>query len=410
MPVSHQITCCQRSIGSPGSKRIAAALVLTLISAFPYDAWAQQTLNIATFGGAYGRAQEIAVLEPYARKTGTVIATEAYGGKTSRLRSLLADDTTPLDVVDVSAGVLATLCNEGLLAPIEADALESDDETPEDFLPGALSKCGVASMAWAMAIVTNNRAFGNGAPTSISALLDVERFPGKRALPNNAPRTLELILLADGVAPRDLYQTLARPEGADRAFAALDRIRENVLLWDKPADPMAWVASGRASMAAGYSGRIFRAAALDRNLAILWDGQIYDLDTWAIPQASKNKPEAMRFIQFAIAPAQLAMQARLTAYGPMRRSALSQVGKHPAIGVDMQRFLPTAPGNNEKALKFDQVWWDENGENLTTRFQTWARGLREAAITEPEGPQNKETDGSESQTGDGSELQTGTDP
>jgi putative spermidine/putrescine transport system substrate-binding protein len=243
-----------------------------------------------------------------------------------------------------------------------------------------------------MAIVTNGRAFRDGAPTTIGALLDVDRFPGKRALPNDAARTLELVLLADGVAPDAIYQALATTEGADRAFAALDKIRQSVLLWEKPAEPMAWVTSGRASMAAGYSGRIFRAAVLDRNLKILWDGQIYDLDAWAVPMASKNKPEAMRFIRFATAPAQLAAQARLTAYGPMRRSALSQVGKHPAIGVDMQRFLPTAPANNRNALRFDQAWWDENGANLTSRFEAWAKSLNAPAATGAEEQQSTGTE------------------
>ena len=391
MPVLRHFATRRPSSGLPRRYCVSTALALVLLSIVLHQASAQQTLNIATFGGAYGRAQEIAVLEPYARKTGTVIATESYGGKTEKLQSLITDEATPVDVVDVSAGALTAFCKAGLLAPIEADGLTSNGETANDFLPGAITKCGVASMAWSMAIVTNKRTFPDGAPTSIEALLDVERFPGKRALPNNAPRTLELVLLADGMAPGSVYQALGTPEGADRAFEALDKIRGSVLLWDRPAEPMAWVISGRASMAAGYSGRIFRAAALDRNLEILWDGQIFDLDAWAVPNTSKNKTEAMRFIRFATAPAQLAAQARLTAYGPMRKSALSQVGKHPAIGVDMQRFMPTAPANNQKALRFDQAWWDENGATLSSRFEQWATSLRTPVAPEPEEPQSSET-------------------
>ena len=271
--------------------RIVAALAATLASTAATESWSQETLNIVTWGGAYGRAQEIAVLEPYAKTTGTVVATELYDGNTSKIRALIKDGKSPVDVVDVSAGTLKTLCDEGLLAPIDAEALKTDSDSADDFLPGAVSKCGVASMAWAMAIVANRKAFRGGAPANIGALLDTGRYPGKRALPNNAPRTLELILLADGVAPGSVYQVLATPEGADRAFAALDKIKDSVLLWDEPAQPMTWIVNGRAAMAAGYSGRIFRAAVLDRNLTILWDGQIYDLDAWAIPGTSQNRPE-----------------------------------------------------------------------------------------------------------------------
>jgi putative spermidine/putrescine transport system substrate-binding protein len=151
---------------------------------------------------------------------------------------------------------------------------------------------------------------------------------------------------------------------------------------------MAWVVTGRAAMAAGYSGRIFRAAVVDRNLDIVWDGQIYDLDAWAIPETSRNKDEAMRFIRFATAPAQLAAQARLTSYGPMRTSAFAQVGKHPAIGVDMQKFLPTAPGNAQNALRFNEAWWDKNGDALNTRFAAWAARLRAPKAANPGQPKS----------------------
>ena len=366
---------------------VAAALAFALASQMPSEVLAQQNLNIATWGGAYGRAQEVAVLEPCAKKTGTVLATEIYGGEFSKLKTLIEDTNTPVDVVDVSAGALKTLCAAGLLAPIDADALETNGDAADDFLPGAVSKCGVATMAWSTAIAFNRRAFGGGAPATIGALLDTARYPGKRALPNSPQRTLELALLADGVPPGDVYNVLATPEGADRAFAALDKIKASILLWDKPAQPMTWVTSGRAAMAAGYSARLFRAAIRDRNLDILWDGQIYDLDAWAIPKTSRNKDEAMRFIRFATAPEQLASQARLTSYGPMRTSALAQVGKHPVVGVDMQRFLPTAPSNFRTALPFDQAWWDQRGDKLSKRFAAWAASLRASSAANAGDPQ-----------------------
>ncbi|MGD8767560.1 MAG: hypothetical protein PVG36_07340, partial [Methyloceanibacter sp.] len=78
MPVLRHFTPRELSSGLPRLQS-AAVLALVLMSFVPQQAWAQQSLSIATFGGAYGRAQEIAVLEPYARKTGTVISTEGYG-------------------------------------------------------------------------------------------------------------------------------------------------------------------------------------------------------------------------------------------------------------------------------------------------------------------------------------------
>jgi spermidine/putrescine-binding protein len=128
----------------------------------------------------------------------------------------------------------------------------------------------------------------------------------------------------------------------------------------------------KASMAAGFSGRIFRAAVSARQrIDVLWDGQIYDLDLWAIPKGAANKEDAKRFIAFATEPAQMAAQAELIAYGPMRKSAIALVGKHPSIDIEMKGFLPTAPDNFKKALKFDEVWWKDHGTELEARFKTW---------------------------------------
>jgi hypothetical protein len=67
----------------------------------------------------------------------------------------------------------------------------------------------------------------------------------------------------------------------------------------------------------------------------------------------------------------MAAQAALIAYGPMRKSAIALVGKHPSIDIEMKDYLPTAPDNFRKALRFDEAWWNEHGGDLATRFTTW---------------------------------------
>lgn len=350
------------------------------LCASPNTSRAQNTLSVATWGGAYGQAQEIALFEPFAKETGTVIATEIYDGDLGKLKTMIDGSGSPVDVVDVSAGALGTLCKDGLLETIDVASFStngagSDDD---DFFAGSLSECGVAALAWSTALAFNRRAFRKGEPTNISALLDTARFPGKRALPKKPRYTLELALLADGVPPERVYSELATAEGADRAFAALDKIKDDVLLWDKAEQPITWLLENKAVMATSYSGRIFRAAVGDRNIGVLWDGQVYDVDAWAIPKTSENKKDALRFIQFATSPAQLAAQAELTAYGPMRKSAVQLVGRHPVINVEMQEFLPTTPANFQKALKFDELWWQQNGALLKQRFAAWQADVEAA--------------------------------
>lgn len=368
--------------GSCGLAAIAAACSIAYAGAR-----AEDTLSIATWGGAYGQSQEAALFEPFAKETGTRIATEIYDGTLAKIREMIDGDTS-VDVVDLSPATLAPLCADGLLETIDVSSLgagPSGESAEEDFFSGALSSCGVASLAWSMAIAFDRQAFAKAQPTQIADLLDTKKFPGKRALPNSPRYTLELALLADGVDPANVYTELATPEGVDRALKALDKIKGDIYWWDTAQEPITWLLEKEVVMAAGYSGRVFRAAVGDRRrLGVMWDGQIYDLDLWAIPKNAKNKQGAMRFISFATDPARLAAQAQLTAYGPMRKSALDLVGKHPVIDVEMREFLPTSPDNFKKALKIDDAWWKTHNAELTRRFEEWWAGAASGSGKPPE--------------------------
>ena len=353
----------------------ALAAVLALGIVVSAGARAEDTLSVATWGGAYGQSQEIAYFEPFAKETGTRIATEVYDGTLAKIKEMIGGSESSVDVVDVSAATLGTLCSDGLLETIEASSLgaaPTGESAELDFYSGGLSSCGVGSVAWSTAIAFDRQAFPKTQPSQIADLIDPKRFSGKRALPNGPRYTLELALLADGVDPANVYTELATPEGADRAFKALDKIKGDIFWWDNAQEPITWLLEKKVGMAAGYSGRIFRAAVGDRQrLGVVWDGQIYDLDLWAIPKGAKNKDGAMRFITFASDPARLATQAQLIAYGPMRKSALALVGKHPIIDVEMKDYLPTAPDNFKKALRFDDAWWSAHGADLQKRFEEW---------------------------------------
>lgn len=360
-----------------GKKSRACALALAVAGSLGASAgaFAEDTLNIATWGGAYSQSQEIAFFEPFAKETGTRIATEVYDGTLAKIKAMIEGGSSAIDVADVSAGALEALCKDGLLetiAPSSLTAAPSGESAELDFLTGGISTCGIASVAWSTAIAFDRQTFSKAQPSGIASLLDAKRFPGKRALPNSPRRTLELALLADGVDPANVYTELATQEGADRAFKALDKIKGDTYWWDSAEEPMTWLMEKKAAMAAAYSGRMFRAMVGTRQrFGVIWDGQIYDFDLWAIPKSAENKEGALRFIAFATDPARLARQAELIAYGPMRKSALPLVGKHPVVDVEMAAFLPTAPDNFKKALRFDETWWETNGTALTSRFEAW---------------------------------------
>ena len=124
----------------------------------------------------------------------------------------------------------------------------------------------------------------------------MDKFPGKRGLRKSAKYTLEFALLADGVPTSDVYKVLATPAGVDRAFAKLDKLKANIQWWEAGAQPPQLLASGDLVMSAAYNGRISAAQVEGKNLKVVWNGSIYDVDSWAIPKGSPNKAEALKFM------------------------------------------------------------------------------------------------------------------
>ncbi|MUG05237.1 extracellular solute-binding protein [Bombella sp. ESL0378] len=68
-------------------------------------------------------------------------------------------------------------------------------------------------------------------PPHWADLWDVARYPGQRIFFQGPRPLLEIALLADSVPPSHLYQVLATPQGADRAFHKLDQLRPYIIWW-----------------------------------------------------------------------------------------------------------------------------------------------------------------------------------
>ena len=139
-------------------------------------------------------------------------------------------------------------------------------------------------------------------PSKLADFFNTRRFRGKRVLLKQPKYTLEMALLADGVAASDIYTTLATPEGENRAFEKLTHIKDHIVWAEKPGDVFQQVAQKGVSMGLAFNGRAFMAIVSERKpLGILWDRQIYSFDYWAIPADAKNAAAARAFFH-AVSP------------------------------------------------------------------------------------------------------------
>jgi len=204
-------------------------------------------------------------------------------------------------------------------------------------------------------------------PRTIADFFDVASFPGPRALWKRPRVNLEMALMADGVAPGEVYRALATPDGVERAFRKLGTIKPHVKVWwDGGSRPVKLLSDGEAAMTTVLNGRIAYAIGEDKKpFKIIWHGQVWDLDLWAIPRGTRHLDLSYQFLKFVSDPAVMAGQSKYVAYGPAHQDAMALV-----MGA-MRPYLPNALENFGHALQLNAKFWIERQDEFNVLFANW---------------------------------------
>jgi len=354
----------------PLGSLVSLALATALGGLVPAPAHAQGSLTIVSWGGAYTRSQVKAYHEPFAKKTGVKISSEDYNGGLAQVKAQVDSKNVTWDVVDLELSDAIRGCDEGLLERIDHGTLPpAPDGTPatSDFIPGTLTDCAVGEIVWSTVVAYDRKKFPrNQHPRTLRDFFNLEKFPGKRGLRKSPRVNLEWALMADGVPVDQVYEVLATPDGADRAFKVLDRLKGSVVWWETGAQPPQLLADGEVVMTSAYNGRLYNAIFKEKKpFVIIWDGQVWDIDLWGIVKGTRNLQTALEFVRFSTDTKRLADQAKYISYGPVRRSSMEKVNKK------VKPHLPTSPDNFANSLQNDFDWWADNQQDMDERFAAW---------------------------------------
>ena len=350
---------------------LLAVLLIAIVAALWWLSRPLPVLTVTSWAGAYGRAQASALMRPYSAEKSVDVRLAQWDGDLAEIEQAVTHHQYKGDVIDFELPKAVEACGRGLLEKIDPAILPPGaDGSPaaRDFVKGAIGPCWVGSVVYSQVIVASPRL--KRTPATLADFFDTRKFPGRRALMRGAANfNLEMALLADGVAPGDVYKTLETPEGLDRAFAKLKAL--NPIWAHDSADALAWVKNGRAAMATALNGDVHDAAQKGFAPAIVWEHQLYELDVFAIPAGDPNKQRALDFIAYATQAAPLAGVAGWVPYGPARRSALALVKNNPETGAPMRPWLPTAPEHFHNAFAVDDAWWQAHGPAIADRWRAF---------------------------------------
>lgn len=316
-------------------------------------------------GGSMGDAQRLAYSEPFERETGIRVVHQA-GVTAGVQRAAILAGAPKHDVANISGGSMAAFEQDNLLEPIDYGYWRDADRAAYDVV--ATAPLYVPAMLYSMVIAYDSARYANRAPQSWADVWNARDFPGRRTLAAGANAadgaSYEIALLADGVAPADLY-----PIDWARALRSLDRLRGDVVKWwANGAESVQLQVDRQATIGSAWNGRIDGANDQGARIGKSWNQGILQWAGWAIPKGAANTENAQKYIAFMSRPEPQARFSELITYGPTNSLAFNH------ISAERTALLPTAPAVKDKQVVQNYAFWNATDS-------TGATGLRRA-ITE----------------------------
>ena len=312
-------------------------------------------LTVVAGGGA---------LQDHMRRTlfstfsGGPVVDTAYDYNVGPIRAMVQARNVTWDVVLVEAPDLIRGCEDGIFERIDWSVVDR-----AKFMPGGATTCGAGAIGWGVAVFYDEARNPTG-PATFQEFWDTTRFPGRRTLRRGARITLEAALMGDGVPAAEVYRVLATPAGQNRAFAALDRLRPNLVFWTGGQQPIELVNSGEVAYALGFVGRTANGIRAGARYSLRWSTLLYAYDSWAVVRGSANAAASMRLIEHITSPGPVLELTKLWPINP----ATAAVANDP----DVRARNPLMMTNHQAGgLEIDTEFWLEHGPDLERRFAAW---------------------------------------
>lgn len=304
-------------------------------------------LVFVNWGGDASDAYNAAYGAPFQEDTGTVVRQDGSGPTEGSIIAQFESGRPTWDIVDADPFSAETLGKRGIIEPIDYDVVDRSK-----MREGFGWEYSASSYFYSYIIAYDARRFGDNPPANMADFFDVEKFPGRRGLYKWGSSSWEAALLADGVAPEDLY-----PLDLDRAHAKLDAFKGNVAaFWGGGSEVQQLLLDGDASMALVWSTR---AKLIEEDsggdIQFTWNQGLLSPGAMAVIKNNPGGAEtAMRFIASAQEPERQMVAFRMLGHGPANPATDALVPE------EERRYNPVDPDNYAVQIPLDMAWYEEN--------------------------------------------------
>lgn len=312
-----------------------------------------QNAVVVTFGGSIGKAIAKAYGDPVAERTGLRVSYEEPTDY-AKLQTQVETGNVSWTVIEADPWWAKQNCKK-LLEPMagRVDLTAIDDRFK-------IEDCGVPGEAFSMQVAYDGKQFGDNPPTSWDDFFDTKAYPGERALWGSyaVNGALEGALLADGVAPTDLY-----PLDLDRAYAKLDTIRDDIVFYDTQGQieqmmrdrevAMAVVAGNQVGAAGGYSP--------------IWDQAILSWSDFITPKDG-NVEAAKAILAYIATPEAQEDYVNLIPLGGTTKKLVTPTDPDPLFS-DW-----SLPSHLDETIQLDQDYYARKYNEVQASWTEWVSG------------------------------------
>jgi len=312
-------------------------------------------LVVGDWGGASTTAFKKSWEQLLASKYGIKLAMESSGPAPGKLRAMVESGKVIWDICDTSSGGTFQLGEAGLLEEIDYSIVDKAKVRPEFAF-----KYGVCNYVFSYVMAVNYSKFPkDNAPRTWADFYDLKKFPGRRTLRALVEGQLEGALIADGVAPKDLY-----PLDVDRALAKINTIKAQTIFWKSGAESENLFRQGEVVAGNLWSGRanVLREET-NGTTGWKWDGAILAPAVWAVPKNNPaGKDAAMRLIAAFQDPAgQVEWFKNYGAYPANPATAA-------LIPAEMKALDGSQPQNVAVQVTFNVPWYAKNTAEAQAKY------------------------------------------
>lgn len=336
---------------------LSAPALLTSFAAGTSASAQSRPMNFLTWGGRFGAGVRKAFSDPFTARTGIVINDITPFNFGRFVTALQNNNPENFDLVWFSDEV----------EPARAGALGLLEKIDYALLPNAPKAIASARQEYGVSPYVTTYQVGYrtdrwpSRPQSWADFWDVRKFPGPRSLGTSVMGVLEAALMADGVAPADLY-----PLDEERAFRKLSEIKPSIRLFHPTAaaQPMRQMLyQGDIVMTLSWSADFIAQKAAGRPIDVIWNGGFYFSPSVGIAKGSPYARQAHAYLD------QFFQHDRLLAF--VREWPTTPVLESVANAMSEEIRQQTAAGNLDRMVNLNRAYYLQHQARLQERYDAW---------------------------------------